>query len=233
MAKKYSTVLFDADNTLLDFDMAERCALRRVLTELGIDATEETAALYSRINLSYWRAFERGEVTKAYLRTARFRDLFNKMGFKKEVDVTRVADCYLSYLGEGAFLLDGALPLCQRLKEEGYSVHIITNGIAATQKSRLAKSGLDKVIDKVFVSEEIGAQKPFPAFFEYVFENIDEKDKAKLLVVGDSYSSDIKGACGVGLDCVWLNRAKEENALSLPITKEIESLSELFEFFGL
>ena len=85
----------------------------------------------------------------------------------------------------------------------------------------------------MFVSEEIGAQKPFPAFFEYVFENIDEKDKAKLLVVGDSYSSDIKGACGVGLDCVWLNRAKEENALSLPITKEIESLSELFEFFGL
>ena len=233
MAKKYSTVLFDADNTLLDFDMAERCALRRVLSELGIDATEETAALYSRINLSYWRVFERGEVTKAYLRTARFRDLFNEMGFKKEVDVTRVADCYLSYLGEGAFLLDGALPLCQRLKEEGYSVHIITNGIAATQKSRLAKSGLDKVIDKVFVSEEIGAQKPFPAFFEYVFENIDEKDKAKLLVVGDSYSSDIKGACGVGLDCVWLNRAKEENALSLPITKEIESLSELFEFFGL
>ena len=229
----FKAVLIDIDNTLLDFRASSYDALVECFGAYGVRFTEQDMRRYEVYNDALWCAFERGEVTKAYLRTARFRDLFNEIGFKKEVDVTRVADCYLSYLGEGAFLLDGALPLCQRLKEEGYSVHIITNGIAATQKSRLAKSGLDKVIDKVFVSEEIGAQKPFPAFFEYVFENIDEKDKAKLLVVGDSYSSDIKGACGVGLDCVWLNRAKEENTLSLPITKEIESLAELFEFFGL
>ncbi len=232
MVRKYSTVLFDADNTLLDFDMAEKCALTRVLEGLGIEATPQTVALYSSINLSYWRAFELGEVTKDYLRTTRFRDLFEKIGFEKSVDVTAVADSYLALLGEGAFLLDGAYELCKRLKAAGCSVHIITNGVAATQKSRLRKSGLEKVIDKVFVSEEIGAQKPLPAFFEYVFENIDEKDKAKLVVVGDSYSSDIKGACGVGLDCIWLNREKAKNTLSLPITREIERLGELFEFFG-
>lgn len=231
--KKYSTVLFDADNTLFDFDMAEKLALSRVLTELGISPTEEITALYSKINLSYWRAFERGEVTKAHLRTARFKDLFNEIGYAEKADLDAVADCYLSYLGEGAYLLDGALYLCQRLKEEGFEVDIITNGVTATQKSRLKKSGLEKIVDRVFISEEIGSQKPFPAFFEHVFENIGEKDKSKLVVVGDSYGSDIKGACAVGLDCVWFNRAGEENVLSLPITKEIKSLGELFEFFGI
>lgn len=231
MSKKYSTILFDADNTLLDFDMAEKAALTQILGEIGVNVTDEVAALYSRINLSYWRAFERGEVTKAELRTRRFKDLFREIGFEYNGDVTFVADTYLSYLAKGAYLLDGALYLCERLREEGYKLYIITNGVSATQKSRLSKSGLDKVIDGVFISEDIGIQKPFPEFFDYVFERIEEKDKSKIIVVGDSYGSDIKGACGVGLDCVWFNRLKEENVLSLSITKEIGELSELFEFF--
>lgn len=231
MSKKYSTILFDADNTLLDFDMAEKAALTQILGEIGVNVTDEVAALYSRINLSYWRAFERGEVTKAELRTRRFKDLFREIGFEYNGDVAFVADTYLSYLAKGAYLLDGALYLCERLREEGYKLYIITNGVSATQKSRLSKSGLDKVIDGVFISEDIGIQKPFPEFFDYVFERIEEKDKSKIIVVGDSYGSDIKGACGVGLDCVWFNRLKEENVLSLSITKEIGELSELFEFF--
>ena len=233
MNEKYSTILFDADNTLLDFDMAEKNALTQILGEIGVDVTDEITKLYSEINLSYWRAFERGEVTKAELRTRRFKDLFEQIGFDYKNNLLFVADTYLSYLAKGAFLLDGALYLCEKLKEAGYLLYIITNGVSATQKSRLSKSGLDKVMDGVFISEDIGVQKPFLKFFEYVFENIREKDKSKIIVVGDSYGSDIKGACNAGLDCVWLNRKNEENAHSLPITKEIESLSELFEFFDL
>lgn len=233
MNEKYSTILFDADNTLLDFDMAEKNALTQILGEIGVDVTDEITKLYSEINLSYWRAFERGEVTKAELRTRRFKDLFEQIGFDYKGDLLFVADTYLSYLAKGAFLLDGALYLCEKLKEAGYLLYIITNGVSATQKSRLSKSGLDKVMDGVFISEDIGVQKPFLKFFEYVFENIREKDKSKIIVVGDSYGSDIKGACNAGLDCVWLNRKNEENVHSLPITKEIESLSELFEFFDL
>ncbi len=112
-------------------------------------------------------------------------------------------------------------------------LYSITNGVSATQKSRLSKSGLDKVMDGVFISEDIGTQKPFLKFFECVFESIGEKDKSKIIVVGDSYGSDIKGACNAGLDCVWFNREKEENVLSLPVKKEIQELGELFEFFGL
>lgn len=233
MEGKYSTVLFDADNTLLDFDAAEDEALTLALAEIGMNATDEVKKLYSKINLSYWRAFERGEVTKDELRTARFKDFFEKIGFEYKGDLKLLADSYLSYLGKSAALVDGALYLCERLKEEGYMLYIITNGVPATQKSRLSKSGLSKVLNGVFVSEDIGTQKPFLPFFEYVLENIGEKDRSKIIVVGDSYGSDIKGACGAGLDCVWLNPKKEANILSLPVTKEIEKLGELFEFFGI
>ncbi len=233
MEKKYTTLLFDADNTLLDFDTAEEKALSRVLTEIGMNVTEEVVKQYSAINLAYWQAFERGEVTKAELRTARFADLFKKREFHTDLSLSYIADTYLSYLGEGEYLLDGAIELCERLKDEGYKIYIITNGVAETQKKRLSKSGLDRFLDGLFVSETVGSQKPQAAFFEYVFEHIDEKDKEKLLVIGDSYGSDIKGACGVGLDCIWLNPKSEDNALSLPIKKEIRDLRELFGFFEL
>lgn len=232
MEKKYTTLLFDADNTLLDFDTAEEKALTRVLSEIGMNVTEEVTKQYSRINLSYWQAFERGEVTKAELRTARFEDLFKKCGFHTDLSLGFIADTYLSYLGEGEYLLDGALELCEKLKNEGYKIYIITNGVAETQKKRLSKSGLDRFLDGLFVSEAVGSQKPQPAFFEYVFEHIEEKDREKLLVIGDSYGSDIKGAAGVGLDCIWLNPKCENNVLSLPIKKEIRDLRELFGFFG-
>lgn len=233
MEKKYTTLLFDADNTLLDFDTAEEKALNRVLTEIGVDVTKKVTERYSAINLSYWQAFERGEVTKAELRTVRFADLFKEIGFHTDLGLGYIADTYLSYLGEGEYLLDGALELCERLKDEGYTTYIITNGVAETQKRRLSKSGLDRFLDGLFVSETIGSQKPMPAFFEYVFEHISEKDREKLLVIGDSYGSDIKGACGVGLDCVWLNPKGEPNPLSLPVKKEISDLRELFDFFEL
>ncbi len=233
MEKKYSTLLFDADNTLLDFDSAEEKALSRVLAEIGIDATKEITGLYSEINLSYWRAFERGEVTKSELRIARFADLFRKIGFHTDMDLVFIADTYLSYLGEGADLLEGATELCEKLRQEDYKIYIVTNGVAKTQKKRLSKSGLDRFLDGLFVSETIGSQKPQPEFFDYVLEHIEEKEKRKILVIGDSYGSDIKGACNAGLDCVWLNSRGEKNVNAFPITKEIKDLRELFGFFGL
>lgn len=230
--KKYTTVLFDADNTLFDFNLAEKTALARVLGELGLEATKEMTALYSEINLSYWRMHERNEITREELRTRRFQDFFERIGFACPVELSVVAEKYLSFLGEGAFLLPGAMQVCETLKREGYQLYIITNGITLTQKNRLKKSGLDRLFDGVFISEDIGVQKPFAPFFEYVFKNIPEKDRTRILVVGDSYGSDIKGAANVGLDCVWLNSKGEENALSLPVNKEISTISELLFFLN-
>ncbi|MBE6776272.1 MAG: noncanonical pyrimidine nucleotidase, YjjG family [Ruminococcaceae bacterium] len=210
MAGKYSTVLFDADNTLLDFDKDESCALRKVMKLYGVPVTEENVSKYSEINLGMWKALERGEITKPELKRTRFRKFFDAIGFQTDADVYEVNERYLSFLAEGGNTLAGAVELCRELKEKGYDLYIVTNGIEKTQKNRLKKSGLLPFFTEIFVSEAIGHQKPKREYFDYVLSHIGEMDTEKVILVGDSLTSDIKGAVESGITCVWLNLKNQE-----------------------
>lgn len=210
MSKKYTTVLFDADNTLLDFDMDERCALKRVMKLYGVPETEENIKTYSQINLSLWKTIETGELTKDELKRIRFGKYFSAIGFHCDTDPFTVNENYLSFLSEGGNTLEGAADLCRELKEKGYDLYIVTNGIASTQKKRLTKSGLLPFFTEVFVSETIGHQKPKKEYFDYVLSHIKEKDREKVILVGDSLTSDIKGAAASDITCVWLNLKGQE-----------------------
>lgn len=205
MDKKYSTVLFDADNTLLDFDKDEDCALRRVMTEYGVPVTEENIAKYIEINVGMWKALERGEITKPELKRTRFRKFFDAIGFETDADAYEVNERYLYLLGEGDNVLEGAVDLCRKLRENGFDLYIITNGVTDTQKRRMGRSGLLPYITECFISETLGYQKPKKEFFDIVLKKIPEKDKSKIIVVGDSLTSDIKGAMNAGLDSIWIN----------------------------
>lgn len=205
MKKKYSTILFDADNTLLNFDKDERLALIKALTEYGVPTTEENIKTYVEINKGLWKQLEKGEITKPELKRIRFRLFFESIGFKTEKDPFEVNERYLHLLGDGGNTLDGAKELCEELKNEGYDLYIVTNGVAATQARRLTKAGLLPYFTEVFISETVGYQKPRKEYFDYVLDYIPEKDKEKIILIGDSLSSDIKGAMNVGLKSVWLN----------------------------
>lgn len=210
MNKTYTTVLFDADNTLLNFDKDEDTALRKVMREYGVPVTEETVSTYVNINIGMWKALERGELTKPELKRTRFRKFFEAIGFETDKDPFEINERYLFLLGEGGNTLEGAVELCKELKDKGFDLYIVTNGVAATQKKRLNKSGILPYITEVFVSETLGYQKPRKEFFDIVLEKLPEKDKEKIIVVGDSLTSDIKGAMNAGLDCAWLNLKKAE-----------------------
>lgn len=229
---RYSTILFDADETLLDFHKAERTALRQVLLQFGMTPTDEMMDRYSVINAGLWHAFERGEVTKEDIKNERYRRLFAEFGVGQGVDPRAVNDRYLEYLSEGGFLLDGAAELCRALKNAGYDLYVITNGVPHTQIMRLTQSGLLPLFTDVFVSEAVGAQKPFKPFFDYALAHIAERDPGKVLVVGDSLGSDIQGAANAGLDCVWFNPSGAVNDRSLPVTHEVKTLSELGAWLG-
>lgn len=231
MIKKYTTILFDADDTLLDFKKAEHSALCKVLTEYGIPATTEVTSRYSVINAGLWREFEKGNITKEDIKNRRYNQLFEEFGFDCPVSSRQVNDRYLELLGECGFLIDGADKLCRNLKEAGYKLYIITNGVTHTQANRMKLSGLDKYFDGVFVSENIGCQKPFIGFFEYVFENIEEKDKSRIIVIGDSLGSDIQGAENAGLDCIWFNKKGLRNEKKIKITYEVNNLDEINKIF--
>ena len=232
MEKTYSTILFDADETLFDFKRAERTSLQRVLTEYGIDPTEEILCRYSEINAGLWHAFERGEVTKEEIKSERYRRLFAEFGVGADLDARAVSERYLALLGETGFLLDGADRLCRALKEAGYALYLITNGVSHTQRQRMRHSGLSPLFSDLFVSETIGAQKPFPAFFDHVLSHISERDPCRVLVVGDSLGSDILGAVQAGLDCVWFNPNAAPNDRGLPVTYEVQTHAQLAALLG-
>ena len=229
---QYSTFLFDADDTLLDFQKAERTALRQVLLAFGITPTDELMDRYSVINASLWHAFERGEVTKEDIKNERYRRLFEEFGVGQGINTREVNDRYLAFLSQGGFLVEGAATLCQALKKSGCQLYIITNGVPHTQRMRLEHSGLAPLFSDIFVSEAVGAQKPFKAFFDYVLSHIDEQDKRRILVVGDSLGSDIQGAVNAGLDCVWYNPKGRINDRGLPVKREVQTLCALAGWLG-
>lgn len=227
MKEKYSTLLFDVDNTLLDFDVDERNALKKTLSEIGAPTEIQILNRYSQINAGLWRKFEKGEVTKEELKNIRFQKLFDEIGFCCPVSSREINDRYLEHLGEGGVTIEGAEETVRALFESGYKIYIVTNGVEHTQKMRLERSGLDRFILDSFVSEKIGVQKPFKAYFDYVFDNIEEKDRSKLLLIGDSLGSDIKGALDSGIDCVWLNPDGKENTVCPSPTYEITDIKDL------
>ena len=229
MKEKYTTLLFDADNTLLDFDKAENEALKKVMTDYKLHITEENCRRYSEINDALWKKFEKGEIEKADIKSTRFREFFKFMKVEEDYDPLEVNNTYISYLREGGYVIEGANELCKALKEKGYMIYVITNGIAATQARRLSLSGLLPYIDDVFVSETIGFQKPKKEYFDYVLSSIKETDKNKILVIGDSLSSDIKGAENADLPYIWYNHRKIEIPDTLKAEAVISDIRELHD----
>lgn len=224
---RFTTLLFDADDTLLDFHKDERQALIKALTHFGVPVTEENIQIYSDINQGMWRQLEKEEITKPELKRTRFKKFFEAIDFHCNEDPLTVNEHYLSLLGEGGNTLDGAVEAVKALYEAGYKLYIVTNGVAATQAKRLQISGLLPYIKEVFVSESIGYQKPRKEYFDAVLEKIAEKDKSKILVIGDSLTSDIKGAMNAGLPCCWLNRYGKELPEEYKVDFEISDVREV------
>lgn len=227
--KKYSTLLFDADNTLLDFFKDERDALTKTLVHFGVPATDENIKIYSDINQGMWKQLEKGEITKPELKRTRFKKFFEAINFETNEEPLAVNEYYLALLGEGGNIIPGAVETVKFLKEEGFDIHIITNGVALTQAKRLKKSGLLPYIGEVFVSETIGYQKPRKEYFDFVLEKISEKDKNRILVIGDSLTSDIKGAMNAGLKCVWLNHGMDDLTEEYRVDFIIKDIKEIAE----
>ncbi len=220
---KYTTLLFDNDDTLMDFGDAERQGIERTFRQNGVPYNEEIRALYSAINLSFWKRFERGEIEKKEIFTGRFKEFSRQTGYP--LDPQKVAADYLINLGFGHKCIDGAYELLSSLYGK-YDIYLVTNGDSKTTEKRVADSGLGVFYKDVFVSEASGYQKPQREYFQYVFERVREKDKSKMLIIGDSLTSDIAGGMNAGIDTCWYNPRGAKTDLSP--TYEIHSLEELY-----
>ncbi|MDO4343476.1 MAG: YjjG family noncanonical pyrimidine nucleotidase [Eubacteriales bacterium] len=222
---KYDTLLLDADGTLLDFEKAEARGLEAALKLHQIPFDNRILAVYSRINKSCWEEFEQGLMTKETLLVERFRRLFKTLGITG-ADPQKVRLTYNEELSKGAYLIDGAFEVCQKLSKT-HNLYIVTNGVSYTQRRRLGDSGLNRLVKGVFISEDIGFQKPRREYFEAVFSEIPGFDRTKALLVGDSLSADIQGGINAGIDTCWYNPWRIARPADMKITYEIHAISEL------
>ena len=222
--KKYEFLLFDADNTLLDFDENERVSLLDTFEHFGLPCTEEVLGLYHEINIMYWEMLSRKEIERDALLIKRFETLFERVGIK--ADPVATENHYRTNLGNGCQIMAGAMEVLKELKKD-YKLYVITNGVAKTQHNRLEKSGLAELMEDIFISDEIGYNKPDREFFEYVESHIPDFEPEKALVIGDSLFSDIRGGVEFGLDTCYLNIYHKPNTSEIIPTYEIQDIVEL------
>ena len=202
MSQRYDTVLFDADNTLFDFDAAEAQALDLTLEAYGYPVDGRSRDCYLTVNRNLWERFDRGEVKREWLVVERFAALQRSLGGHH--DPAEMNAFYLSRLAEAGCLLPGAEELCRALVPS-CTLAIVTNGVASAQRGRFARSPLKALIPWLFISEEVGYQKPQRQFFGAVLSAMSLPPSARIVVVGDSLTADILGAVNAGLDSIWYN----------------------------
>jgi 2-haloacid dehalogenase len=219
---QYEWLLFDADDTLFDYPKAEDSALRGALEHFGLVYQTDTLRLYQGINREVWSEFERGELTAEALRLKRFRRLFEEI--QVQLDPVEFSQKYLDNLAQTSDLITGAKQILQILSGQ-YRLAIVTNGLSEVQRSRLERAGIMKFFEKIFISEELGTPKPEIGFFNEVFKKIDNPAKNKVLIIGDSLSSDMWGGIQYGIDTCWFNPGGE--ITELPVTYIIKTLGEL------
>lgn len=221
---KIRAIFFDLDDTILDFGRAEASALRRVLTEEGIPAGDAVLARYHDINAAQWVLLEEGKITRPQVLIRRFDLLFNELGVTGDPEA--VCERYEEYLAGEAWFVPGAEALLEALAPR-YNLYIASNGTAAVQHRRLAAAGIGKYVQKVFVSQEVGADKPSPAFFDACFAAIPGLPRQEALMVGDSLTSDIRGGRNAGMAACWFNPQKKPGRKDIRPDFEIHSLEEL------
>ena len=213
---KYKYLLFDLDDTLLDFQQAQELAFKKLLEDERIEYSYKLFEKYKEINKALWRRFEKGELANTEVTSQRFIQFFEL--FNKSVDGRETDIRFRSYLAEGNQLFEGIADMLDRLRKT-HKLYVASNGIGVTQHARLKNNDLNKYFEKIFISEEVGSKKPDREFFEKIFVEVGVENKGEVLMIGDTLTSDILGANNIGIDSCLVDIHNVENSEIIPTYK--------------
>ena len=220
----FEILFLDLDDTILDFHKAERIAIAKTIRDFGVEPTEEILQRYHVINKWHWEQLELGKLTRGEVLENRFSVLFSELGV--DVDTTACARAYEKNLSIGHYFLPGAEEAVDSLSKK-YRLFLASNGTASVQKGRMTSANLYRFFEKVFVSQEIGHNKPSKAYFDACFAQIPGFDPRKAIIVGDSLTSDILGGKNAGIATCWVNPQHLPGREDIRPDDEIEALSQL------
>ncbi len=202
-----SAVLFDLDNTLFDHDKAEVEALKEVHSlyhQIFSGVSFETFHSKFRVNNDkLWELLVAGEITRWESREERFSRTLSDCGR----DTTLAGEMFSAYLSIYIyyhFMIDGTETLIQTLHKNNYRLGIITNGFTTVQENKMDQLGIRDYFTTIVMSEHVGVMKPNPKIFDVALQSIG-CEAHECLFVGDSFSSDVKGAVNAGMQAVWFN----------------------------
>ena len=219
-------LLLDADGTLFDYDLAEATALQQTLEAAGHPFRPGYLPAYAEINGEIWLALEQGTITPERLRTRRFELWSEAIGV--EIDAVKFSEAYLQNLAGCTDLLPGAEKTVKAMAGQ-VQMMVITNGLKEVQRPRLAQSAIADFMAGMIISEEVGAAKPAGEIFDAAFARMGHPDRSRVLIVGDSLTSDMQGGYDYGIDTCWFNPNGAPGRPELPVTYEIAHMSELLE----
>ena len=220
----YEFLFLDLDDTILDFHKAERIAISKTIRDFGVEPTEEVLQRYHVINKWHWEQLEKGTMTREEVLENRFGALFCELGVA--ADKTACARSYEKNLSICHYFLPGAEEAVETLSKK-YRLFLASNGTASVQKGRMTSANLYRFFETVFVSQEIGHNKPSRAYFDACFARIPGFDPQKAIMVGDSLTSDIRGGIQAGIATCWVNPTHAPHPEDICPDYEIESLDQL------
>lgn len=205
----YNIILIDLDNTILDFNAAEKDSFKEILKEIGLTYADELLQQYKKINKSLWQDLEQGKIPKEIVLNTRFSEFFKLYGI--QVDGTEIEKKYRFYLDNSSALIPNAEYTLIKLKTMGKRIYSASNGVYSTQIKRLSNAGIIKLFDGHFISDTIKHEKPSPYFFDYCIKILSGTPKSSILMVGDSPTSDVQGAINSGIDSCFYQYDKTIN----------------------
>lgn len=219
------TLLFDLDNTLLDFNQAERIAVSKTLEHFHIPPEDSILKRYSELNLAQWKLLEQGMISRDQVKLRRFQILFTELG--ADAPAEEAALMYETLLAHGHYFMDGAEELLETLYGK-YRLFLVTNGTLSVQKGRLKSAGISRYFENIFISEELGYNKPSIEYFDCCFSKIPDFHKKTSVIIGDSLTSDIQGGINAGIRTIWFNPSHDKTVDIIP-DYEFDSLRKLPE----
>ena len=222
--KNKKIVLLDLDNTIIDFNECARHSIMNIFEEYGFVYTPKVFDTFITENVKIWKRLENGEITKSELRAYRWNIILGKLGI--EYDGTIIEEKFEYGVSQGAYPVEGAYELLDYLQDK-YELYIVSNGFRFVQESRLKIGDYRKYFKDIFLSEDIGIQKPAPEFFDYCFEKLKNPQKDTVILIGDSLSADIIGGINYGIDCIWFNKNGDTLPDDVKPTYTVDTLSEI------